>query len=378
MEFKNVGRNISEYFRYRLGQKTVAFVLLLFFNFNIFSEIVLDPASIGTKVTRIASGVNQIDIARSNGNGTSYNSLRELQVGERGLILNNNKNVVVQTEKAGGKVIGSATNVDDEVGNNKEWLGVIGETNEMNLDNGKSSRRDIDQIMSANIPVGKSLTRYGNGVIFNNKPVVKGYVETEIYYAKNGSPYDTENNYVLSNSEIVQIARNQKEALLAEQKGIEKMDFSKITDYQIATSEEVREAVSKVVGGNGHRRYTYTSPVYSSNIHNAINSYREGYIDYATAQMKITGYERDNQKDYINLIMNGPGVWTDTPGVVKAVDELNRSRMITNYENGRYHDKGLNSINNMGNMNVEHIERVNVSVPEINTYLRWLRNEISN
>jgi len=52
--------------------------------------------------------------------------------------------------------------------------------------------------------------------------------------------------------------------------------------------------------------------------------------------------------------------------------------MISNYENGRYQDKGLNSINHMGNMNVEHIERVNVSVPEINTYLRWLRNEISN
>jgi putative uncharacterized protein (fragment) len=58
MKFKNVGRNTSEYFRYRLGQKTVAFVLLLFFNFNIFSEIVPDPASIGTKVTRIASGVD--------------------------------------------------------------------------------------------------------------------------------------------------------------------------------------------------------------------------------------------------------------------------------------------------------------------------------
>ena len=286
---------------------------------------------------------------------------------------------MVQTEKAGGKVIGSATNVDDEVGNNESLKGFfIGETNALNLDNGKSSARDIDQIMSANIPVGKSLTRYGNGVIFNNKPVVKGYVETEIYYAKNRNPYDSKNNYVLSNSEIVQIARNQKEALLAEQKGIEKMDFSKMTDYQIATSETVRDAVSKVVRDNGHRRYTYTSPVYSSGIHNAINSYREGYIDYATAQMKITGYERDNQKDYINLIMNGPGVWTDTPGVVKAVDDLNRNRMISNYENGRYHDKGLNSINNMGNMNLEHIEKVNVSVPEINTYLRWLRDEISN
>ena len=101
MGFKNIGKYILEYFRYRLGQKTVAFILLLFFNFNIFSEIVPDPASIGTKVTRTASGVDQIDIARPNVNGTSYNSLRELQVGERGLILNNNKNVVVQTEIAG-------------------------------------------------------------------------------------------------------------------------------------------------------------------------------------------------------------------------------------------------------------------------------------
>lgn len=65
-------------------------------------------------------------------------------------------------------------------------------------------------------------------------------------------------------------------------------------------------------------------------------------------------------------------------GVVNTANELNRTRMITNYENGRYHDKGLNSINNMGNMNVEHIERVNVSVLEINTYLKWLRDETSN
>ncbi len=52
--------------------------------------------------------------------------------------------------------------------------------------------------------------------------------------------------------------------------------------------------------------------------------------------------------------------------------------MITNYENGRYQDKGLNNLNNMGNMNVEHTERVNVTVLEVNTYLRWLRDEISN
>ena len=60
------------------------------------------------------------------------------------------------------------------------------------------------------------------------------------------------------------------------------------------------------------------------------------------------------------------------------MDELNRSRMINNYENRKYHDKGLNSINNVGNINLEYIKRVKTSVPKINTYLRWLRNEISD
>ena len=92
---------LKEYFKDRLLRKTVAFVMLLFFNFNIFSEIIPDPASIGTKVTKTASGINQIDIAAPNKNGTSYNSLKELQVSEQGLILNNNKHVVVNTQTAG-------------------------------------------------------------------------------------------------------------------------------------------------------------------------------------------------------------------------------------------------------------------------------------
>jgi len=32
----------------------------------------------------------------------------------------------------------------------------------------------------------------------------------------------------------------------------------------------------------------------------------------------------------------------------------------------------------MENINLEYIKRVKTSVPEINTYLRWLRDEVSN
>ena len=85
-----------------ITKKTVSFFLLFFFSFNIFSEIIPDPVSISNaRVTRTASGVDQLDISTPNANGTSYNSLRDLQVSEQGLILNNNKNVVVDTQIAG-------------------------------------------------------------------------------------------------------------------------------------------------------------------------------------------------------------------------------------------------------------------------------------
>ena len=101
MKKNRVFERLSEYFKNRILQKIIAFVMLLFFNFNIFADIVPDPVSIGTRVTKTASGIDQIDIAAPNKNGTSYNSLKELQVSEQGLILNNNKNVVINTQIAG-------------------------------------------------------------------------------------------------------------------------------------------------------------------------------------------------------------------------------------------------------------------------------------
>ena len=81
---------LRKYFSENLVKKLVAFVLLISFNMNIFAEIVPDPVSISNaRATRTASGIEQLDIATPNTKGLSYNSLLELQVSERGLILNN-------------------------------------------------------------------------------------------------------------------------------------------------------------------------------------------------------------------------------------------------------------------------------------------------
>ena len=99
------------------AKKVISFFVLLFFNFNLFSRIVPDPVSIGnTRVTRTASGVDQLDIATPNMNGTSYNSLRELQVSEQGLIVNNSKHVVVETQIAG--LVARNRNLDNGIAAN--------------------------------------------------------------------------------------------------------------------------------------------------------------------------------------------------------------------------------------------------------------------
>ena len=92
--------HLKRYLKNRI-RRIEAFIMLLLFSFNIFAEVIPDPASIGTRATKTASGIEQLDIAAPNKNGTSYNSLIELQVGEQGLILNNNKNIVVNTKIAG-------------------------------------------------------------------------------------------------------------------------------------------------------------------------------------------------------------------------------------------------------------------------------------
>ena len=92
--------HLKRYLKNRI-RRIEAFIMLLLFSFNIFAEVIPDPASIGARATKRASGIDQLDIAAPNKNGTSYNSLIELQVGEQGLILNNNKNIVTNTKIAG-------------------------------------------------------------------------------------------------------------------------------------------------------------------------------------------------------------------------------------------------------------------------------------
>ncbi|MDR3259895.1 MAG: hemagglutinin repeat-containing protein [Fusobacteriaceae bacterium] len=88
--------NVSNFKR-----RVMALFLLMLFNIQIFAGVVPDPVTIGTRATKTASGIDQVDIARPNAKGTSYNAFEEFDVKEDGLILNNNIYIVVNTKLAG-------------------------------------------------------------------------------------------------------------------------------------------------------------------------------------------------------------------------------------------------------------------------------------
>ncbi|MDR1835705.1 MAG: filamentous hemagglutinin N-terminal domain-containing protein, partial [Fusobacteriaceae bacterium] len=85
----------------RTKQRGMAAFLLLLFQIRMFAGIVPDPVSLGTSAVKTAGGLDQVDIARPNDKGTSYNAYKEFDVAEKGLILNNNIQLIVDTKLAG-------------------------------------------------------------------------------------------------------------------------------------------------------------------------------------------------------------------------------------------------------------------------------------
>ncbi|MDR1831179.1 MAG: filamentous hemagglutinin N-terminal domain-containing protein, partial [Fusobacteriaceae bacterium] len=113
---KNAKKRVTEEIKIvvrSLKQRLMAVFLLFLMQVQLFAGIVPDPITIGTRVTTTSTGIDQVDIARPNANGTSYNAYKEFDVDEKGLILNNNIYIVVNTELAG--LIARNRNLDGPV-----------------------------------------------------------------------------------------------------------------------------------------------------------------------------------------------------------------------------------------------------------------------
>ena len=275
-------------FKDKLLRKALAFVMLLFFNFNIFSEIVPDPASIGTKVTKTASGIDQIDIAAPNKNGTSYNSLKELQVSEQGLILNNNKHVAVNTQTAG--LVARNRNLDNGVAANLIITEVTGK-----------NRTNINGIVEVAGQRADLVMANRNGIYVNGG----GFLNTDRVTLTTGSLQMKDGN-------LVAIDVSQGHIGIGE-KGV---DALSLTDLEllgktidiagvIKASKETRVLVSA-----GGQTYEYrTKEVKSKG-----ETYRGIAVDGKAAGSMYAGK--------IDIISNDKGAGVNTKGDLVSVDDI--------------------------------------------------------
>ena len=74
--------------------------------------------------------------------------------------------------------------------------------------------------------------------------------------------------------------------------------------------------------------------------------------------------------------MNGPAILDNSPFLLKARDEYNREELIREYKAGRYQDKGLPGIMNVGMHGEENRARKDLKASDITSYLRKLRQGV--
>ena len=86
-------------------------------------------------------------------------------------------------------------------------------------------------------------------------------------------------------------------------------------------------------------------------------------------------YKKD-QALKLDLAMHGPAILDNSPFLLKARDEYNREELIREYNAGRYHDKGLPGITNIGMSGEESRARKDLKVSDITSYLRKLRQGV--
>ena len=121
----------------------------------------------------------------------------------------------------------------------------------------------------------------------------------------------------------------------------------------------------------------YESAEISEQIYNKFEEYKSAND---TRKEEILGevielYKKD-QALKLDLAMNGPAILDNSPFLLKARDEYNREELIREYKAGRYQDKGLPGIMNVGMPGEENRARKDLKASDITSYLRKLRQGV--
>ena len=244
---------------------------------------------------------------------------------------------------------GSAINFPDLVGNDDKWFGLFGETTLINPEN-------INRVKE-HLWTDKLGNFFGTKAIFRRQ-TMGGLYLPEISNNKDKNKDEYRYSMVVGEKEIEQIQQN----------------YSKILNKNMELSKEGIEMVIS----DPHGTYTYESPERAEKINNLLKDYRKAIAPEERAELenKIGLLYKEDQQSKINLAMYGPPIFTDSPFLLKAVEDYKKEELKKEYGYGNYQDKGLPKNKEMNTSPQPYTRKETPKTVEINEYLEKLRKGV--
>ena len=209
---------------------------------------------------------------------------------------------------------GSAINFRDFIGNDDKIFGIFGESTLINPENINRAEKGLWTDKMGNF--------FGTKAIFRRQ-TIGGLYLPEVLVNKNKDKDEYRYSIVVGDKEIDLIQQN----------------YSKIlNDGKILSDQGIEMVIS-----DSHGTYTFNSPVIAENINNLLTDYRRAITPEEREKYKneiISLYTKD-QQNKVNLAMYGPPIFTDSPFLLKAVEDYKKDELRKEYGYGNYQDKNL-------------------------------------
>ena len=244
---------------------------------------------------------------------------------------------------------GSAINFRDFIGNDDKIFGIFGESTLINPENINRVKEHLWTDKLGNFFGAKAILR---------RETIGGLYLPEISNNINKDMDEYRYSIVVGKKEIEGIQQN----------------YSKILNLnEILLNEGVEILIS-----DSHGTYTFNSPVTAENINNLLVDYRKAITPKERAELenKIELLYKEDQQNKVNLAMYGPPIFTDSPFLLKAVEDYRKDELRKEYSYGNYQDKGLPKNKEMNMSPQPYIRKENPTTADINEYLKNLREGV--
>ncbi len=271
------------------------------------------------------------------------------------------------SEDLGIRVVGSAINIPDMIGNDGKWFGIIGERRPiigtMNLENLNKKWKDSEMI--SNLPILKALFREEAGTVLPLPIKVSDEEMTE---------YNS-----LSEEGKISWLRKHNYSMPITNRELDKIS----SNYEIELEGRMlshNSIMSKMLN-DGHGSYTYYSAVIAGEIDSLLNNYQNQPIktDTMTRELEkeIAGRYVAIQELLVNQFKYGPAIDNKSKGLIGGLNEYNANQSYIDFRNGNYR-YGVEFPENNYILNTMNrgIQDNQLSAQDISAYINILRSGV--